>query len=148
MTFEDLLAQRRVVAEPTDRDEIERLRGLVRRYVADSAIGELSLDGRFERAYGAARALATIVVRAAGYRVRQPGGHYNTFLALEAANPEVFLSDAAYFDTCRNLRNELSYVAVDIISEVELEEILEKIPKFETVVKKWLAENHPELATN
>jgi hypothetical protein len=34
---------------------------------------------------GAGRPLATIAVRAAGFRVRQPGGHYNTFLALEAS---------------------------------------------------------------
>jgi hypothetical protein len=148
MTFEKLLAQRRIVAEPTDRDETESLRGLVQRYVADSAVKELSMDGRFERAYCAARASATIVIRAAGYRVRRPGGHYNTFLALEAASPKAFSSYAVYFDTCRTLRNELSYKAVDIVSEAELEEILKMVPEFEAAVEKWLAENHPELAVN
>lgn len=103
------------------------------------------MDGRFERAYGAARTLATIVVRAAGYRVRWPGSHYNTFLALEAAQSQVFSSYAAYFAACRNLRNELSYEAADVNSELELKEILEKVPELSAVVEEWLVEHYPEL---
>ncbi|MCK4304400.1 MAG: hypothetical protein KAY24_09205 [Candidatus Eisenbacteria sp.] len=146
MTFEKLVAQRKLVAEPTGRDEIEGLRALVRRSIADSAIEALSADGRFERAYSAARALATMVVRAAGYRVRQPGGHYNTFLGLEAADPQAFSSYAAYFDKCRVLRNVISYEAADVISEAELEEILGKVPELEAIVESWLSKNHPGLA--
>ena len=67
MIFEELLAQRRVVAEPTDRDEIESLRALVRRYLSDAAIEELSPDGRFERSYGAARTLAIGGVTLSGF---------------------------------------------------------------------------------
>jgi hypothetical protein len=37
-------------------------------------------------AYDAARALSMIIVRASGYRPRTVGAHYNTFLALEAAD--------------------------------------------------------------
>jgi len=33
-----------------------------------------------------ARTLSSMIVRAAGYRPRTVGGHYNTFLALEAAD--------------------------------------------------------------
>ncbi len=145
MTFERLLKEQRAVREPTSRDEIEELRALARRCLDDATIEELSLDGRFDRAYGAARALATIVVRASGYRVRQPGAHYNTFLALEAADTETFCAEAAYFNVCRMLRNQLSYESAGVISASELEEILCKAPKFELAVERWLAEHHPEL---
>lgn len=108
MTWEDLLIRRRVEREPTDRAEIETLRVLVERNLRDASIEMLSDDGRFERAYSAARVLATIIVRASGYRVKQPGAHYGTFLALEAADPETFGGFAIYLDSCRSLRNNLA----------------------------------------
>lgn len=109
MTWQELLDQRRVAREPTGRDEVAALRRLVSRCLANASIETLSPDGRFERACAAAQTLATIVIRVEGYRVRQPGAHYSTFLALEAADPEAFASFASYFDLCRTLRNELSY---------------------------------------
>jgi hypothetical protein len=45
-----------------------------------------------------ARTLSLLIVRAAGYRPRTVGGHYNTFLALEAADP-AFAALFAYFDS-------------------------------------------------
>jgi hypothetical protein len=42
---------------------------------------------RFILAYDAARTLSLMIVRAAGYRPKTVGGYYNTFLALEAADP-------------------------------------------------------------
>ena len=90
MTWEELLAQRRITRESTDHEEIVRLHALAIRNLKDASIQELSLDGRFERAFAAARALATIVVRASGFRVRQPGAHFGTFRALQAADPGLF----------------------------------------------------------
>lgn len=146
MTFAELLQQRRIAAEAPGPDEIAQLRGLARRYLADAAIEALSAEGRFQQAYGAARTIATIVVRACGYRVKQPGAHYNTFLALEAADSEIFSTYAAYFDTCRTVRNELSYDGPEGVSDTELEEILRLVPEFERAVQVWLERTHPELA--
>ena len=146
MTFEELLRQRRVAAEPPGPDEIAQLRALARRCLADAAIEMMSPEGRFQQAYGAARALATIVVRASGYRARQPGAHYNTFLALEAAERGTFSTHAAYFDICRTVRNELSYDNPEGVSETELKEILRLVPEFKRAVDSWLARHHPEFA--
>jgi len=60
-------------------------------------------------AYDAARTLSVMIVRAAGYRPRSVGGHYNTFLALEAADPPAFAALSAYFDGWRNKRNISEY---------------------------------------
>jgi hypothetical protein len=147
MTFEELLKQRRVALEPTGPDEVARLHALVQRHLADAAIEEMSPEGRFQQAYGAARTLATIVVRASGYRVRQPGAHYNTFLALEAADPEAFSAHATYFDACRTMRNELAYNDPERVSDTELDEILRLVPEFARAVEAWLQRNHPEYPT-
>ncbi len=146
MTFAELLKQRRVALEPVGPDEIVLLRALANRYIADAAIEEMSPEGRFQQAYGAARTLATMVVRASGYRVKQPGAHFSTFLALEAADPGIFLDYATYFDTCRALRNELTYEGPAGISETELEEVLRVVPEFRQAIEAWIALNHPEFA--
>ena len=86
MTWTELESQRRVAPEPAAKSEIDQLRALAERNLADAALPGLSADGRFSMAYNAARTLVTIAIRACGYRVKQAGGmHRNTFLALPAA---------------------------------------------------------------
>ena len=85
MTWVELLADKRVKAEPPSKPELDNLRSIVTRSLTDVAAPGLSADTRFVLAYDAARTLSLIVVRAEGYRPRAVGGHYNTFLALEAA---------------------------------------------------------------
>lgn len=145
MTWKKLLADRRVVAEPSGREDIANLRELARRNLKDAAVEALSEDGRFDCAYGAARAIATIVVRAEGYRVRQPGAHYNTFLALEAADPSNFADFATFFDACRIIRNEVSYDTAGVVSESQIAELIERVILFQGLVEKWLARQHPDL---
>ena len=119
---------------------------MAQRSLADARLEGISTDGKFGHAYDAARALATMVVRAAGYRVRvHGGGHYNTFLALEAADPKLFARQAAYFNACREKRNELSYEMAGVVSELEAEELLREVPEFETAVSRWVDARHPEL---
>jgi hypothetical protein len=147
MTWRELSRQGRVARESVTREEIAQLRALADRYLADARVEGLSADGRFDRAYGAARALATIVVRASGYRVKGKGGaHYNTFVALRAADPRLFARSADYFDACRAKRNDLAYVAPGIVSEAEVEEILREVPEFAVRVERWLKERWPDLS--
>lgn len=147
MPWKRLLEQRRVVAEQTTQAELEAQVGLAARALADARVEAVSDDGRFDRAYDAARALATVVIRTAGYRVKGVGGgHYNTFLALEAADPLRFTAIAAYFNLCRDKRNQLSYVNPGVVSRTELEEILREVPRFRAEVAAWLREHRPELA--
>ena len=48
------------------------------RNLQDAAPPGLSVDGKSSMAYNAARTLATVAVRAAGYRIKQTGGgHYS-----------------------------------------------------------------------
>ena len=146
MTWKKLLEDRRVAREAPRKEELARLRAVADRNLADAALDALSTDGRFGQAYEAARALATIVIRASGYRVKPVAGAHNaTFLALDAADPKLFARFAVYFNTCRRKRNDLSYEAVDIVTESELTELLGEVPVFQQLVEEWLRERHPGL---
>ena len=102
MTWTELLNKKCVSTEPTSKSEIDNLRSIVSRSLANVAIAGLSTDIRFILAYDAARTLSLMIVRAEGYRPRSVGGHYNTFIALEAADP-AFATLSSYFNDCRML---------------------------------------------
>jgi hypothetical protein len=108
MSWAKLLADNRVTALPSSKAELDNLRSIVARSLKDVAAPGLSADARFVMAYDAAGTLSLLIVRAAGYRPRSVGAHYNTFLALEAADP-AFAALSAYFDGCRMKRNSCEY---------------------------------------
>jgi len=81
MSWAKLLSENRVTAMPPSKEELDNLRSIVKRSLNDVNAPGLSTDAQFLIAYDAARTLALIVVRAAGYRPRSIAGHYNTFLA-------------------------------------------------------------------
>src|SRR5258708_35976982 len=85
MTWAKLLANNNVTQSQPSKTELDRLRSIVARSLTDVSAAGLSADSRFIMAYDAARTLSLMIVRASGYRPRTVGGHYNTFLALEAS---------------------------------------------------------------
>ncbi|MFQ5353016.1 MAG: SAV_6107 family HEPN domain-containing protein [Candidatus Binatia bacterium] len=146
MTWGELEQQRRVVKEPAGKSDIDELRAMAVRNLQDASLEGLSPDGRFSLAYNAARCLATIAVRASGYRLKQTGGaHYNTFLALPVAMGTRFDTVAIYFDSCRQSRNDLSYGAASVVSESDSKELVAKAEAFLKTVDAWLLKNHPTL---
>jgi len=146
MTWSELEQQRRVVKEPAGKSEIDELRAMAVRNLQDASLEGLSPDGRFSLAYNAARCLTTMAVRASGYRLKQTGGaHYNTFLALPVAMGTRFDTVAAYFDSCRQSRNDLSYGSASVVSESDSKELVAKAEAFLKAVDAWLLKNHPTL---
>lgn len=109
------------------------------------AVAGLSTDVRFILAYDAARTLSLMIVRAEGYRPRAIGGHYNTFIALEAADP-AFATLSSYFNNCRMLRNQSEYDFAGGISESDADQLLQEVKKFATQAEAWIAVRHPHLS--
>jgi hypothetical protein len=99
---------------------------------------------RYIMAYDAARTLSVMIVRSAGYRPRTVGGHYNTFLALEAAD-SAFANLSAYFDSCRSKRNLSEYTDAGIITETEAEALLKAVRQFALDAEAWIKAKHPSL---
>jgi phage-related protein len=145
MSWAKLLAGNNVTRQPTSKAELDNLRSIVARSLSDVAATGLSADARFIMAYDAARTLSVMIVRAAGYRPRSAGGHYNTFLALEAAEP-AFAALSAYFDGCRIKRNFSEYDGAGGVTDTEAEELLRTVQQFARDTEAWIAANHPPLA--
>lgn len=145
MTWKELLNRKCVTADPTSKSEIDNLRSIVSRSMANVAVAGLSTDVRFILAYDAARTLSLMIVRAEGYRPRAIGGHYNTFVALEAAD-SVFATLSSYFNNCRMLRNQSEYDFAGGISEGDADQLLQEVKKFATQAEAWIAVRHPHLS--
>jgi hypothetical protein len=116
--------------EPATKQELEELREMLASNLKDASVTGLSAQGRHEFAYNVARLMATIVVRASGYRViSKSGHHYHTFQALLAADHK-FAKSAANFDTARSKRNDFSYDTPVSISETDADDLLQAVLRF------------------
>lgn len=146
MSWRDLVADGRVVTHVTSRREIEDLRAIVARNLADASTKAISADNRFGLAYEAALILAKMAIAAAGYRVKGASAHQTTFEALEFAMGPPVRAFAGYIDRCRRQRNTLSYDAAGIVSDADAEDLLKQARIFNTTVESWLKRNYPPLA--
>lgn len=143
MTWAKLLADNRVSREAPSKSELDNLRTIVKRCLSDVNAPGLSADARFIMAYDAARTLSLIIVRSEGYRPRSVGGHYNTFLALEAAD-SVFAALSAYFDGCRMKRNDCEYDFAGGVTNTDADRLL-KAQQFAIDAEDWVKKHHPNL---
>ena len=145
MTWAKLLASNIVTALPATKAEIDNLRSIVTRSLSDVGAVGLSADSRFIMAYDAARTLSLIVVRAAGYRPRTAGAHYNTFVALETADG-AFAALSVYFDGCRIKRNACEYTFAGGVTDTDADGLLKTVRQFAIDADAWLRTHHPPLA--
>lgn len=145
MILKSLLAKGLLVKHKTSAREIADLFNVVNRDIEDAEVEILSNDRRFATAYNASLQLATIVLHAAGYRVKGIGHHENTIKVL----PEIMGIEAQpradYLNNCRSMRNRADYDNAGRISKSETEEIIEESKIFREDVIKWLTKNHPHL---
>jgi hypothetical protein len=145
MTLQSLQADGRLRRHRTSAEEISALLQVVTRDLRDASVKELSPDRRFTTAYSAALQLATIVLRAAGYRTAGSAHHWTTFQALSLILEPRDTELADYFDSCRRKRNVADYDAAGMISEAEVRELLQEVKRFQKHVISWLAREHPHL---
>lgn len=146
MTWAKLLRENRVFALSPNKAELDKLRSIVVRSLNDVSAPGLSADARFIMAYDAARTLALIIVRASGYRPRSVGGHYNTFLALEAAD-SAYAAVSIYFDSCRTKRNDCEYDFAGGITDTEADSLLKTVRQFAIDAESWIKAHVPHLAS-
>jgi hypothetical protein len=66
VTWTELLNRKIVTSDPTSKSEIDNLRSIVSRSLANVSIAGLATDIRFILAYDAARTLSLMIVRAGG----------------------------------------------------------------------------------
>lgn len=145
MTLVNFLAEGRLRRHSATAKEIGDLLKLVDRDFRDADLVGLSTDRAFSTAYSAALQLATVVLRAAGYRTSGVAHHWTTFQALPLIFDFCDIEKADYFDSCRRKRNMADYDAAGLISEAEVHELVREASLFRKDVIDWLERKHPHL---
>lgn len=132
---------------PPTRNEIDNLLAVARRELSDAGAAGLSSDGRFEHAYAAALALATVVVRSQSERIHGPDHHRLTFESLAKANRGAWQETAAYLQHCRRRRNVAMYDRPGAVSAEEAAEIIRVASSLAGEVRHWLRKEHGGLSS-
>ena len=145
MTWTQLLANNDVRRHGTAKGELDRLRAVIARDLADAALEGVSADRRFATAYNAALQAAKMAIACAGYRVVGSGHHRISFEALRLALGKSADPYSDYFDRCRRKRNVIDYDDAFVATETEATEIMARTREFVAVVEQWIARNHASL---
>ena len=144
MSWKLLLAARKVHAHQTSRRELDELRAVIQRDLADAEIPALSEDRRFAKAYNAALQAAKMAVACAGYRVAAvPGHHAITFECTGLALGKQADTLVDFFDLCRRKRNIIDYTGVRIATSTEAAEVLQRAHEFLALIESWIQATHP-----
>lgn len=146
MSLQRLLDRGRLRRLPPAASEIADLLRVVDRDLKDAGIEELSADRRFATAYNAALQLATVVLRAEGYRTQGVAHHHTTIEALPLILGTEVGATADYLDACRSRRNTVDYDGIGIATEADVEELVREAEALRETVLAWLEKAHPELA--
>jgi hypothetical protein len=140
------LASRDVQRHRTSKRELDDIRALVARDLADAIVAGLSADRRFATVYNAALLTANMAIACAGYRVTAKTGHHKiSFDSVKLALGSGADKYADYFETCRRKRNVIDYTRSHVATETETTEIVEKAKEFYEVVEAWIDSKFPNL---
>jgi len=143
MTWQELLNEGRIERHQTSRQELDALRAVIARDLADADLEQLSVDGRFTKAYNAALQSTRMVIACCGYRVKGFGAHYATFQCLRLAMGKSIYKTARFLNKCRVKRNTAVYDAAGRVAESEAQEMIRVAKSFTKKVEKWIRDNYP-----
>jgi len=146
VSWTKLLASKEAQRHKTCGKELDNIRALIARDLADAALDGLSADRRFATAYNAALQAANMAIACAGYRIMSKVGHHRVSLEttkLALGKPAHKYAD--YFETCRRKRNTIDYTFSNVATETEAKEILVEANEFYNHVEDWITKNHPSL---
>ena len=148
MSWKELLAKGEVKAHRTSKQELDNIRRLIARDLADASVMALSADRRFATAYNAALQAGTISIACSGYRVSARAGHHAvTFEAATLALGPESARFTDYFEACRRKRNTIDYQNSSVATVTEANELVLKAKEFHLFVEAWVAANHAPLAS-
>jgi len=134
-------------AEPSSREEIRDLFGIVTRALNDAKVEAISDDLRFQAAFSAGLTAANIALRASGYRTRVQTGHHQKIvesLELTLQADGKLIQKLKVFS---KKRNATSYDAAGSVSAQDLEQAIKVATELEQQLNAWLIKFHPELVT-
>jgi hypothetical protein len=140
------LANKEAQKHKTSKKELDNMRALIARDLADAALVGLSADRKFATAYNAALQAANMAIACAGYRIVSKVGHHRVSLEttkLVLDKPAHKYAD--YFEACRRKRNTIDYTFSNVATDTESKEIVVQAAEFYNEVENWIAKKHPSL---
>jgi hypothetical protein len=147
MSWKKLLAERRVHTHRPSKQELDGLRELISRDLADAAIKGLSSDRRFATAYNAALQTAKMAITSAGYRLASTQGHHRmTFDVARLALGASASRSLDFFEACRRKRNVIDYDQASVATNTEAAEVVTEAAAFLELVERWINTHHAKLA--
>lgn len=136
-----------IVSSATDKSAISKLIQIAERDIREAQKCD-ETDWQFAIAYNAALQLATIAIRASGYRATtKVGHHWVTFAILPDILGDPFIETARYFDECRVKRNVSEYCEIGTISPSEAKKLINEVITFKAKILSWLKAYHSDLLT-
>jgi hypothetical protein len=146
VSWRQLLANGEVTRHKTSRKELDSIRAVIFRDLADASIKGLSADRRFATAYNAALQAAKMAIACTGYRVSARAGHHKiSFESLHLALGKTAEPYGDYFDRCRRKRNLIDYDDAYVATETEAQEIVTKANELFCMVEEWIAKTDSSL---
>ena len=147
MTWTKLLVDKDAQKHKTSKKELDNIRALIARDLADAGFAGLSADRRFATAYNAALQTATMAICCSGYRLASaPGHHRLTFDAARLALGASAARSLDFFEACRRKRNVIDYDQASVATETEAAEVIVEARSFLDLVEQWIVTHHPKLA--
>lgn len=147
MSFKKWLSEGKIKSHKFSDQEIRGILELVERDVQNATITDLSSDWRFSIAYNAVLNLATIPFLLSGYRtVPSKGGHHYMIISSLVETLGNNQNDRMqYFNTCRSKRHASTYDSISVISEDDVNDLLDEIEEFKVDIINWLKQTHPSI---
>jgi hypothetical protein len=125
VTWTNLLANKQAQKHKTSKKELDNMRALIVRDLADAGIAGLSADRRFATAYNAALQAANMAIACAGCRIVSKIGHHRVSLeSTKLVFGKPIHKYADYFETCRRNRNAIDDSFSNVATETEAKDIL------------------------
>jgi uncharacterized protein (UPF0332 family) len=144
MNWQELLDEGWIEEHQTSQRELNDLRKVVARDLADAEVPGLSVDRQFATAYNAALQSTKMVIACCGYRVRGvTGAHHMAFECLKVAMGRSIYKTANFLDKCRRKRNIADYDSAGRISKGEAKEMIQTAKFLARRVEGWISENYP-----
>jgi len=143
MSLENLIGISLERIEP-DSTSIKRLLAAAERNIADSHVGIVSNETRFDAAYKAIMQLANAALQANGFRtLTSKPGHHMTLIQLLSQTIGLDKETVILLDMLRKQRNVADYSG-DTVPESAASECLKQAEILQDMVKNWLMDNFPK----
>lgn len=144
--LENLVKTGSLQAEPTSREEVQRLLTSAGALLKDGRLPQLTAESRFRLGYACGFALALAALRATGHRPVQGKGHRAiAFQVLEhtcGADKAIVVT----LTKSHERRNASEYEGGPPVTDSEATDLIGVVSNLQTLVRGWLGKHRPDLA--